>query len=178
MNSKEYIVNVKKTESCDTDKILGRLSGKSSIRLLHSAMGIVTEVAEIYEAIDNGDLVNLKEELGDCLWYLAISIDILKIDTNLLYTSTQPHYNIGYLASEYLDVIKKYIFYGKEYSLTATKVNVLMILGCIFNICNQYSISVNGMMDDNIEKLKKRYGDKFSEEKAINRDIKKELDHF
>jgi hypothetical protein len=34
------------------------------------------------------------------------------------------------------------------------------------------------ILDDNIAKLKKRYGEKFDEEKAANRDIDNELSHF
>ena len=47
--------------------------------ILHGALGIVTEAAEIADAVKKSifygkpfDLVNLQEEIGDCFWYLAI----------------------------------------------------------------------------------------------------------
>lgn len=47
--------------------------------LLHGALGIVTEAAEIADAIKKAifygkplDLINIQEEIGDCFWYLAV----------------------------------------------------------------------------------------------------------
>jgi NTP pyrophosphatase (non-canonical NTP hydrolase) len=56
-------------------------------RVLHAAIGCVTESGEMIDAIKkamfygkNLDVVNIKEEAGDILWYLAILFDAL--DTN------------------------------------------------------------------------------------------------
>lgn len=53
-------------------------------RVLHAAMGCVTESAELMDAIKKSmfygkelDLVNIKEEAADILWYLAILFDEL-----------------------------------------------------------------------------------------------------
>ena len=53
-------------------------------RLLHSAMGMVTEAGEFLEAVIdsafrgiNLDETNLKEEIGDTLWYQSIALDAL-----------------------------------------------------------------------------------------------------
>jgi len=40
--------------------------------ILHMIMGLITETAEFIEGFQKGDAVNVKEELGDILWYLAI----------------------------------------------------------------------------------------------------------
>lgn len=58
--------------------------------LLHSLVGIATESGELIEAVvncltnDNAelDLVNLKEELGDVLWYVALMLTCLESDIN------------------------------------------------------------------------------------------------
>lgn len=61
-------------------------------RLLHAALGMQTESAEFSDAIKKSlfygkplDVVNLKEELGDLFWYIAIAIDELDttIDTEM-----------------------------------------------------------------------------------------------
>jgi len=39
---------------------------------------------------------------------------------------------------------------------------------------NYYNIDIKGSFDINISKLKARYGDKFTSERAINRDLEKE----
>ncbi len=55
-----------------------------AIQILHGVVGCATEVGEMAEAVtkayDEGvpvDLVNLKEEMGDILWYMAILMDAL-----------------------------------------------------------------------------------------------------
>ena len=52
------------------------------VDLFHGILGLLTETAEIGEALSNAlptisepkplDQVNLREEIGDCLWYLAV----------------------------------------------------------------------------------------------------------
>jgi len=56
-------------------------------RVLHAAIGCVTESGELIDAIKKSmfygkelDLVNIKEEAGDILWYLAILFDTLGTD--------------------------------------------------------------------------------------------------
>jgi NTP pyrophosphatase (non-canonical NTP hydrolase) len=53
-------------------------------RLLHAAMGLSTEANEFLDPLKKHlfygkplDLINLKEELGDMLWYMAIAMDAL-----------------------------------------------------------------------------------------------------
>lgn len=56
-------------------------------RILHAAIGLVTESGELIDAIKKStfygrelDVVNVKEEAGDILWYLAILFDELGTD--------------------------------------------------------------------------------------------------
>ena len=56
-------------------------------RLIHAAMGMQTETAEFTDALKKSlfygkilDVTNLKEELGDLLWYVAIAMDELGTD--------------------------------------------------------------------------------------------------
>lgn len=56
-------------------------------RLIHAQMGMQTEVAEFADALKKSlfygkplDIINLKEEIGDLMWYMAIAMD--ELDTN------------------------------------------------------------------------------------------------
>ena len=56
-------------------------------RLIHAAFGMQTETAEFTDALKKSlfygkvlDVTNLKEELGDLLWYVAIAMDELGTD--------------------------------------------------------------------------------------------------
>jgi hypothetical protein len=42
------------------------------------------------------------------------------------------------------------------------------------NFCYQYNTDISNILDKNIDKLRARYGDKFSSEKAINRNLEVE----
>ena len=60
------------------------VEGDSSLdRLDHAAMGLVTEVGELVDALKKHkrygrefDLLNFCEELGDVAWYTALAVDV------------------------------------------------------------------------------------------------------
>lgn len=75
-------------------------------------------------------------------------------------------------AGELLDSLKKHIFYGK----TIDTVNLSEELGDLFWYMAIMADamgydSFDRIMSTNIEKLRARYGDKFSDERAIHRDL-------
>ena len=77
-------------------------------------------------------------------------------------------------AGEFLDALKKHIFYGKELD----RVNLAEELGDLFwymaIVGDELGIKFEDVMDRNITKLKARYGENFSEEKAEHRDLDSE----
>ena len=80
---RNYIAQAKRTEP-DYTNVIGRVVNPKTLRLLHGAMGLVTESAEFLDVMKkylfynrNIDTVNLREELGDLFWYLAILADEL-----------------------------------------------------------------------------------------------------
>lgn len=87
INSTNYVQYAIRTESGVEDgniTPIDRLSNPQNARLLHGAMGLCTEAGEFMDAMKKAvfygkpiDTVNLKEELGDILWYIAIIIDAL-----------------------------------------------------------------------------------------------------
>lgn len=88
MNAYEYLANVLKTESKPTGEMIERLVDNEAkpMRLLHSALGMCTEAGEFTDVIKKHiyygkglDRVNLIEELGDLMWYIAVAADTLDI---------------------------------------------------------------------------------------------------
>lgn len=77
-------------------------------------------------------------------------------------------------AGEFLDALKKQIFYGKELD----RVNLAEELGDLFWYCaiisDELGVPFANIMETNIKKLKARYGDRFTEEKAEKRDLQTE----
>jgi NTP pyrophosphatase (non-canonical NTP hydrolase) len=114
---KDYVKNALRTEP---EKYHFLSTGKVTPRIEHAAFGLVTEAGEILDALKKAkfygkelDTVNLIEEAGDMMWYLAILSDAL-------------------------------------------------------------DVSFEDIWERNIKKLKVRYPEKFTEEKAKKRDLPSE----
>lgn len=81
---KDYIEQVKRSESVDFEEIKRRFSEQKTIRMAHAALGLTTEVGEFVDVVKKQlfygrlpDLKNCIEELGDICWYLGIAMDVL-----------------------------------------------------------------------------------------------------
>ncbi len=77
-----YTAQALRTESPITPALQTRL--KQQARLVHAVLGLQTEAGELADPVKKHiyygrplDPVNLREEIGDCLWYLAIACDAL-----------------------------------------------------------------------------------------------------
>ena len=78
-----YVEEALRSENKDFQALINRVDVRS-IRLLHGAMGLDTESGEIMDSmkrhiIYGSDLnvVNIREELGDIMWYVALICDEL-----------------------------------------------------------------------------------------------------
>lgn len=78
MEMKQYLKDSKATDLVDIAPAHERITPELT-RLLHGAMGVTTESGEIFDQIKKHifygkelDIVNLKEEVGDVLWYCAL----------------------------------------------------------------------------------------------------------
>jgi NTP pyrophosphatase (non-canonical NTP hydrolase) len=85
MKPTDYLQGVLPHESKDFEQISGRMDDRM-IRILHAAMGFTTESGEIVDQVKKHlyygrplDEVNLVEECGDLLWYMAVMLDTLGI---------------------------------------------------------------------------------------------------
>ncbi len=92
MDNKKYKKQALRTNTPDYNGVSGRAIGSDDIfgieerklDLLHASMGLSTEAAEFTDALKKHifygkelDTVNLKEEIGDILWYAAIALEAL-----------------------------------------------------------------------------------------------------
>jgi NTP pyrophosphatase (non-canonical NTP hydrolase) len=77
-------------------------------------------------------------------------------------------------SGEFIDALKKHIFYGKELD----RVNLTEEIGDLFwylaIASDELNIDFESVMSKNIEKLNARYGEKFTADKAENRDLNNE----
>ena len=80
-------------------------------------------------------------------------------------------------AGEFQDVLKRHVFYGKPLGEEELE-NLMEEIGDVVWYCaealNALAVTFDIALDRNIAKLAKRYGDKFSEFLALNRDLEAE----
>lgn len=200
MNSLDYVKNVLVTETRDLSPVAARIAETRNLRLIHATAGIVSEVAELVELSNkswNGrdsviDRVNLMEECGDILWYVGIACDelgcvdrvmtssyqterVLKFDDDLndaLYnTASRLAEHGGKLADL---TIKKFVFYGKPFDAAPIMDLLSKTHKAVDGLLQQAGYTIEDARERNIAKLKARYGDKFTEAAALERDLENE----
>lgn len=90
------------------------------------------------------------------------------------------HASLGLVteASEFADAIKKHIFYGKPLDGINLEEEIGDSMWYAALAVDVLSTTFDEVLSNNIEKLKKRFPEKFSNEDAIERDTNKELSHF
>lgn len=154
--------------------------------LLHAVMGILTEVEEVldnYISQDNTqvnlDPVNILEEIGDITWYLAIigRMYNLSLPGKVESKFSKPLdivLQINKFSLKLLDMLKKKLYYNKPINDELFVEYTQMISVLILEYMAYYKINIEESFDINIAKLKARYGEKFSSERAINRDLETE----
>lgn len=152
--------------------------------ILHSVLGILSEIEEIFENYKNGKLItevssqgSLGEEIADLAWYLAIPFRELDLDSQNIQlqihsgNSYETLHDILMTSIKFVDPLKKKIFYNKPIDDQMLSDLSYRLLSLIINYSNINSVDFNMALEKNIAKLKARYGEKFSSEKAINRDL-------
>lgn len=73
------------------------------VDIMHVTLGMVTESAEIADAIKKHiaygreiDVVNIKEELGDLLWYISMAMDIFGFEPSDVFKTNIEKLKIRY----------------------------------------------------------------------------------
>jgi len=174
MNWKEYLPLAEKTLSTEFH------CSKRDELILHGIMGILTEVEELmdnHEGNDLGPQGGRGEEVADIAWYLSIfgreyGIDFpYQEEFAVSKNSMDIVYKIIKNSLKVLDLMKKKLYYNKPIDDSVIKLQIHTIMVNICEYCQYYNIDVERSLETNIAKLKARYGDRFSSDRAINRNL-------
>lgn len=158
----------------------------TDLNVLHVIMGMTSEFGEI---CDSTNKVNLGEEIGDKLWYIAnyanirnftidvnnvVYYDIYELDTKFM--SRPPVYVLLQKAiSDLTDLEKKIFVYNANVDGAKLREQLQLILDCITVFCKEQYLDLWEIMEKNINKLKVRYPNKFTADNAKNRNLDQEL---
>lgn len=144
----------------------------------HMILGIISEVGELADAYKKHlaygkelDKVNVLEEIADIFWYVAN------------WVNTRPEYSsseVKFIKSKDLETGEEEttpsdFFFTYLQTLHLGKLNGLVNKTFSLGIHLGFTIEeVEKALDNNIAKLRVRYPEKFTQEKAMNRDLESE----
>lgn len=184
MNYLEFRQNAFRTFSNIEELYPGITNKKliSKLQKLHCVVGIMTEIQEMEQGAILGDVVNMKEELGDMLWYIAnydntISLvegeDLENFDDAFV-NKQQFLMDVGplkYSAELLLDLWKKNLYYNTTKHDKLIDDTLAKLKHDVVKFCQKAGWDITKIMNTNILKLQARYPEKFSTENADNRDL-------
>lgn len=170
---------------------------------LHMIIGMATEIGEMMEnQLFGRDIINIGEEFGDHAWYLANYMNInsklpleyldfkfsnnnlpvwLKDGNTMVEVTKLSTYNprlvLAIATLQLMDLHKKELAYGEKKLITSKDRNeaILAVFNALNNCFAAVQLNPGEWLYKNIAKLIARYPDNFSEESAVVRDLKKEL---
>lgn len=179
MNNQEVLLEMYTKYRNDIVDRLVRKFDSDIYNTCHMTLGIFTEIAEMDEgfADPNGiDLVNIKEEHGDLIFYVIgysilrnIELEFQKV------TRTYTLRNVLRTAGRLADLSKKKLAYDKEYDRLKEQDYLQTLFNQLLNFYDMgYYFDPVESMDRVYRKLSARYENGFSVEAANNRNLKKE----
>jgi NTP pyrophosphatase (non-canonical NTP hydrolase) len=171
--------------------------------MIHMGMGIAGEIGELIDAAKKVlvygkpyDHTNTVEEVGDTLWYIANLLPELQVEPVYMQRSLDRGYTQGLKIQQHMKVFEdgnlgetllginkavadKCADLSRLHPLDAPGTSfavqyIEVFAGNVGVICGMLGVDSQDAMRINIEKLAKRYGDKYSDVAALNRDLQGE----
>lgn len=145
------------------------------LNLAHMIIGLYSEQNEVDSAAKNFDLVNYGEELTDQNWYLANYCTFRNLLFETVYTNMfENNFTLEQNFSKLADIVKKYIVYNKEID---TNYEMHLLNSIAFGLYEKYitnDLDIKKCLQNNIDKLRIRFPDKYSDQLALNRNLEQE----
>ena len=158
----------------------------------HMALGMAGEMGEIIDAIKRSEIygkeldkVNLAEEVGDVFWYAAGFASTLEDGENLLdgvnlveaedskeLRKAKQDIPLSLLDANAViaELCVEAVSAAQQSSSEEYKLHAKCLIVTAYAIAMFLDINLEKALDANIEKLAKRYCDKYSDYSALNRD--------
>jgi len=148
-------------------------------RMLHGAIGLCGEVGEIYQ--NESCIKNMLEEIGDCLWYISLILDGAGYQLDDIFYDVPVYRDtleeLVISSSIIADQVKRLIYYGADLKDCFEKA-MERTLQCLNRLALEHESTLETCMEININKLKIRYPNDFTESHAINRNTEREAKAF
>lgn len=155
-------------------------------QIKHALLGMITELGELSDNVKRNfvygkdlDLVNGKEEIGDFCWYLNLYCqenyiapkmlsDLMQIDLVKSPTAGESRVDTMIMIGGLLGGL---CLPENERGGVSNMQLIRTLVMALRVACYEFGVTMEECLDSNIEKLAKRYGDKYSDYRALNRDL-------
>lgn len=191
MDAETYIENAVRTLGGERDQVSQRFCDNFDTQIYHMSL-VITEIVELFQFVENArggnfDSANFLEECGDILWYLAIAdasmcldgitmrynqTDVKKIEDvdEFLDSVMRRTISMTAAAGKIIDIFgKKFLFYGRQYDVDKIISLMQSINQSVADVLIEAGYTIDDARESNINKLKKRYAEKFTESEANHR---------
>lgn len=162
--------------------------GSLQLNLSHMVLGIGSETEEMVKAMVTNDSVGIQEEIIDQFWYIGNYCTLRNYNLNQLFEDRgsflqepwEEQADVFLVQfSKLQDYIKKFIAYGKEIDVALEQNALKAILNSLDQFLLMFDLDLEQGLQNNIDKLRIRFPDKFDAENALNRNLdaeRKELE--
>lgn len=179
MQIEQYIAQSAQFEN-NSPEMIQRIADNPD--LVHSALGIGDEFIEFMIELEAQNSVDddlglfqekVVKEAGDILWYMAIACRKFNynITAEVVISDKEPIISFAYAIKSILSAFKKYLIYGAELDHQSIEFWISIVCRYLQGMLNT---PIEQIMQRNYQKLSARYGDKYSDYAAINKDETKE----
>ncbi len=156
--------------------------GNDKLDLSHMILGMVSELEELDESLITKDIVNTGEEVADIYWYLMNYISFRELDIKLEQSNNNNYrldsqtllLGLSMTISKLSDLTKKYIAYSRYINSNKEVELILEVDKYLQAILLRKGLDLGNILQNNIDKLKIRFPEKFSESEANNRNLTEE----
>jgi NTP pyrophosphatase (non-canonical NTP hydrolase) len=150
--------------------------------LAHGALGLLTEVSELAEALVSSNAPKgteyIKKELGDIIWfanyiyhsYVPSNLNlVMPIPMEIAQPFGQEVLALQIRAGNIGSMIKAHLYYNKPFDLVSLVENLNEIVVSVNMVCKGFGFTFQEVLQTNIDKLRQRYPEQYTDQDAIER---------
>ena len=159
MNYREFVASRFKSAASTHQDIAIRVTPQA-VAGQHASMGLLGEVVELLQAINNNDTANVLEELGDCAFFLEAAYQAYWLPQYPQPRAIASSNTLLMACGELQDLAKKEVIYCKPVTpeISAQREELLGLASrALEGVCKLWGTTLEAVQAENMLKLMLRY---------------------
>lgn len=160
----------------------------TSWRAKHAIRGLLSETGELADALKKHvnyglplNIMNVVEELGDLCFYTVLLCNVYNIKPYHIGLSVpnqaivQGKTDVGWLDSTVMQMSQPISNMVMDMRYKSISFNLTKLANLLVDASSAVGVTITDIIDFNIDKLSKRYKEKFTQDECVNRNTTEEL---